>query len=197
MTKLYVDIHTHTPSFGSDVVTPSSYGVHPWRAEEFSPLDLDTKRFKEVECIGEIGLDYSRDIDREQQQRLFEAQLEIAQELNKIVIIHCVRAFNQTISTLSKYTLAGVIFHGFIGSSQLMTQLTKLGYYISYGERTTRSRKTIEALRATPREKLFLERDQSPLSIAQIYGDLAVIMGIEVEELKGYTYDNYKKILDI
>ncbi|MFI3301657.1 MAG: TatD family hydrolase [Rikenellaceae bacterium] len=190
-TKL-VDIHTHNPS--DDTITVSSYGVHPWYADE-GLLPLDCALFEGVDGVGEIGLDYACGADKQTQQRLFEAQLQIAEQLDKIVVIHCVRAYNEVLATLSMYTLQRVIFHGFVGSEQLASQILGRGYYLSFGERTFSSPKTIEALRKTPLSKLFVESDQSEVGIQYIYAKVAEILEISEGELAKKIYENYKEII--
>lgn len=70
------------------------------------------------------------------------------------------------------------------------------GYCLSFGERTFASPKTLAALRETPLSQLFLETDDSPVSIAEIYARAAEAKGIPVEELQRATLDNYKRIFE-
>ncbi len=187
----FVDIHTHTPPL--EAITITSYGIHPWRAEEVI-LPLVISDFEGYDAVGEVGLDLYSSVCREQQLRVLRAQLEIAQQLGKIVVIHCVRGYNEILAELKSYSLRVVIFHGFIGSVQLMEQLTSCGYYLSFGERTFGSPKTIAALLRTPIERLFVESDESGVEIADIYCRVAKILGIEVLELRDIVYKNYKNI---
>ncbi|MFI3293439.1 MAG: TatD family hydrolase [Rikenellaceae bacterium] len=190
----YIDIHTH--STPHNAITLSSWGIHPWCAEEVA-LPFDHTPFAECDAVGEIGLDYICKVDKATQQYIFEAQLQIAQDLDKIVVIHCVRAHNEVLAILKHYSLRCVIFHGFIGSKELMRRIIQRGYYISYGERTLSSPKTIEALSSTPIERLFLETDTSTLSINEIYTHISTLCSIDKTILRDTIYDNYKKILNI
>ncbi len=193
MTINQVDIHTHNPT--SESLTLSSYGVHPRCAGEvLRPLSMAD--FEVKDAVGEIGLDYACAVDRELQQQLFEEQLQIAEELGKIVVVHCVRAYNEVLATLRKYNLRRVIFHGFIGSVQLAEQLFERGYWLSFGGRTFSSPKTIEALRATPLNRLFLESDQGEVDIQYMYGKVAEILNLSEEELSAQIYENYKHIIE-
>ncbi len=192
MHSTYIDIHTHSQS--CDSTTLSAWGVHPWRAEEVI-LPIEKSNYEGVEVVGEIGLDFCCTVPKIVQQRVFEAQLQIAQDLGKIVVIHCVRAYNEVLATLKKYSLRVVIFHGFIGSAELMHIIIQRGYYISYGERTLSSPKTVEALRATPLNKIFVETDTSILSINEIHKHIATLRGIDEETLRDEIYKNYTYIL--
>ena len=87
-----------------------------------------------------------------------------------------------------------VIFHGFIGSPQQAHRATEHGYYLSFGERTFASPRTVEALRSTPLSHLFLETDESPTPIETIYMRAAELSGHDIETLKRATTENYRRI---
>ena len=95
---------------------------------------------------------------------------------------------------LDKHTLRAVIFHGFIGSKEQAERAVKKGYYLSFGARTEGSTKTIEALRVTPLNRLFVETDEAEVTIEAMYQTIARLRYIEVEELKRATAANYKRI---
>ena len=145
-------------------------------------------------AIGEIGLDYACSVDRVAQEHIFRYQLSLAQRYGKPVVLHCVRAFEPMMKILSEYELRAVIFHGFIGSVQQAERAIKRGYYLSFGERTFRSPKTIEALRSTPLSSLFIESDESPTPIEDIYDRIALLRGISVAELIAATEANFRRI---
>ena len=189
MNKILVDIHTHHPR--PDVVSPRMAGIHPWDAERGRDFpDLD-----HCDIIGETGLDYACEVDRLAQERLFRAHLEAAERLQKPVVLHMVRAFEPTIKILAEYNIAGVVFHGFIGSQQQATEALRRGYYLSFGERSLRSSKTRQAIVATPLDRLFCETDDDPsLDIAKVYAEVAAIKGITLAELERYIYENYKRL---
>ena len=208
--KPFVDIHTHKPlkeslqvanfRLGTEqkpLAEPFSAGIHPWDAEQFYPtLDTICEQLTTLPCvaIGEIGLDRACSVPTELQQEVFERQIIIAQERNLPIVIHCVKAYNEVAKTLSKYSLRGVVFHGFIGSEELCRNLTNNGYSISFGFGALRSPKTIEAMRITPHEKLFLESDTSEQNIADLYAQVAHVKGINIEALREQIYNNYTKL---
>ncbi len=195
MTHFIVDIHTHSAQ--TDVTTPRERGIHPWRAEEIDIEKIDWERLThDAEAIGEIGLDFARKINKQKQQQLFETQLNIAQKRQLPVIIHSVKAFESTISTLRRYNLIAVIFHGFIGSVQQAQQALDKGYYLSFGERTAHSPKSIEALKLTPLDRLFVESDESTTPIYNIYVQISSLRGCTTEQLIESVQDNYNKIFE-
>ena len=95
---------------------------------------------------------------------------------------------------LSEHHLSAVIFHGFIGSKEQAQRAVKQGYYLSFGARTAHSPKSIEALRSTPLSSLFVESDESPTPIEEIYTQIATLRGASVTELMQATEENFKKL---
>lgn len=173
-----------------------STGVHPWNAGN---VDIsEAAAFLEtapIVAIGEIGLDFSRNIDRSKQEEVFKAQLEIAAKRNLPVILHCVKAYNETLHILSQFKLKAVVFHGYIGSLEQTKTITSKGYYISIGERSLQSNKTIESIRHTQLCYMFAETDTSDTPIKSIYNAIAEVKEIEVTQLKNVIYNNFKAIL--
>jgi TatD DNase family protein len=126
---------------------------------------------------------------------VFRAQLAIAEKLEKPVVLHCVRAFEDMMKVVEEYRLKAVIFHGFIGSVEQAQHAVKQGHYLSFGERTYHSPKSIEALRATPLSQLFVETDESTTPIEEIYAKIAELRGVKTEELLEATEGNFHKII--
>ena len=187
--SLYIDIHTHHPS--GLHIEPEAKGINPWEAEKRSINDVD---LSQAQAIGEIGLDYACEVDKERQIDLFKKQLQLAQELQVPVVLHCVKAFEDVMKILEKYTLRAVIFHGFIGSKEQAQRAIKKGYYLSFGDRTWLSPKTIEALRNTPLEQIFIETDEADTTIDKQYLEVARVKGILLNELQQHILDNYNRI---
>ena len=191
----FINIHTH--HFSGEHTEPRAFGIHPWDAEKVDIATLDEcDSFAEEDAIGEIGLDFACEIDREQQERLFCRQLEIAQRLGKPVILHCVKAFEPTLNLLSRYSLKAVIFHGFIGSKEQAETALKRGYYLSFGHRTRHSPKSIEALRIVPLNRIFVETDESDRTIEAMYEEIADLKGVTIEALLTATNENYRTIFE-
>lgn len=186
---MLIDIHTHRPT---EAVTIRAVGVHPWHAAECSLPSVEA--IEAADAVGEIGLDKACGVDFEMQRALFVKQLELAERFEKPVVLHCVRAFEEVMTLLEKYTLRAVLFHGFIGSREQASRAVKKGYYLSFGTRTEGSNKTIEALRETPLERLFVETDEADTTIEAMYLTIARLRGMEVEKLEQATAENYKRI---
>lgn len=185
----YIDIHTHHPT---SATTLRAVGVHPWQAAmESLPSEV---AIMAAEAVGEIGLDKVCAVDFEQQKAVFAAQLDLAEHLDKPVVLHCVRAFEEVMLCLDGRVLPAVIFHGFIGSKEQAERALQRGYYLSFGMRTGRSPKTIEALRYTPLDRLFVESDEETTPIEIIYEQVAAWRNVSIKELRHATVTNYTRL---
>lgn len=189
-----VNIHTHNPAMAE--ITIRTAGIHPYDAASADTIRLEAieREAAEADAVGEIGLDFACDVSREEQKHVFRAQLAIAERLQKPVVLHCVRAFEPTMAMLDGVRLPAVIFHGFIGSPEQARRAVAQGYYLSFGERTFRSPKSIEAMRSTPLSHLFVENDESPTPIAELYERVAALLGIETQVLEAQLAENFERI---
>ena len=189
MNSRYIDIHTHHPTTATTIRT---VGIHPWQTE--GAMLPREEAIMAADAVGEIGLDKVCGVDFGQQERLFAAQLDLAERLDKPVVLHCVRAFEEVMRCLEGRTLPAVIFHGFIGTKEQAERALQRGYYLSFGMRTGRSPKTIEALQHTPLDRIFVESDEETTPIEIIYEQVAAWRGISVEELRHATVTNYTRL---
>ena len=190
---MVVDIHTHNRQTHAQTI--DTVGIHPWHSLDAEISEVEAK-VADADAIGEIGLDFACNVPKEVQIAVFRAQLALAEQHKKAVVLHCVRAFEEVRKVLSEYHLTSVIFHGFIGSKEQAQHAVRQGYYLSFGERTFRSPKTIEALRSTPLSSFFVESDESTTPIEEIYAKIAEIRGISVAELIAATEENFNRIFN-
>ena len=188
---MILDIHTHNAQTHAQTI--ETVGIHPWHAANCDLAEVE-KHAPSADAIGEIGLDYACDVPREVQTAVLRAQLTLAEQLEKPVVLHCVRAFEEVMKIVADYRLKAVIFHGFIGSKEQAQRALAQGYFLSFGERTFHSPKTIEALRITPLSQLFAESDESPTPIEEIYSKIADLRGVSTEDLDAAAKSNFAKI---
>ncbi|WP_170960494.1 TatD family hydrolase [Vibrio kanaloae] len=143
-------------------------GFHPYfleqaNDEQFSELrQLLASKNSQCVAIGECGLDFFVDVEREKQERFFIQQMELAKAFELPLIIHERKSYNRLIELLKqqRFTLGGVI-HGFSGSEQQALAWIKLGFYIGVGGTITypRAQKTRTTIAKLPLEYLVLETD--------------------------------------
>lgn len=146
-------------------------GLHPLDADQWNNQTGEKIRTlassdPKVVAIGEMGLDCYKANNYEQQQIVFEAQLEIAAQLNLPVIIHCRDAAIQVRDILQKWRelkgdrIRGVM-HCWGGNPEEIEWFTDLGFYISFsGTVTFKNAKKIQASAAVVRnDRLLIETD--------------------------------------
>lgn len=193
-------------------------GVHPHEASLVTPEILDSMRafLTHPKCVavGEIGLDYYYEhSDREKQKQECQAQLEIAIETRKPVVIHSRDGEEDLLPMLTSYarrqkgaSSLGVI-HCFTGTREFGQACLDLGFYISISGILTF--KNSESLRQTvksfPLDRLLVETDSPFLAPAPLRGKkcepymvkhtalkLAELMNVSFAELEATTTVNAK-----
>lgn len=156
----------------------AALGLHPvflesHRSEHIARLEQTIETARPV-AIGEIGLDYFlRELDRDAQLGLFEAQLSIARAVNLPVVLHVRKAHDTVLASLKKLTVPGGTVHAFNGSEVQARQYIDLGFKLGFGGTLTRERsKKIRALaQALPIESIVLETDAPDMVVAQHAGE--------------------------
>ena len=196
----------------------ATVGIHPHNASQLNQNLLDKLRKlsenPKVVAIGEIGLDYYRNLSpREAQKKAFKAQLTLAEELGLPVVIHDREAHTDTLQILSKFKgkTKGVM-HCFSGSREMAEQCVKLGFYISFAGPVTfpNSRKLHEVAEWTDLNKILLETDSpwlapqnkrgrrnEPAFLPFIAKKIAELKGISADDLAAATTKNAKDIFQL
>jgi TatD DNase family protein len=152
-------------------------GLHPVYLERHQEADLAALEKLLAErrpvAVGEIGLDYFvTGLDRQRQQALFEAQLEMAGAADLPVILHVRKAHDAVLATLRRIRVPGGIAHAYNGSLQQARQYIDLGFKLGFGGMLTyeRSRRLRLLARELPAEAIVLETDAPDLTVAQHRG---------------------------
>jgi TatD DNase family protein len=155
----------------------AALGIHPHQAGEAGPADLDELRRLLVHpravAVGETGLDYYRDYaPRPCQQELFRAQVALAAELRKALVIHSRAAEEDTLAGLDELP-AGVpvVLHCF-SSLGLLPAALERGYYVSFAGNVTYPKAEALRLAATrvSFERLLAETDSPYLAPQPVRG---------------------------
>ncbi|KAB2953016.1 TatD family deoxyribonuclease [Heliorestis acidaminivorans] len=150
----------------------ASVGIHPHDAktvtdETYEKLEKLASHHKVV-AIGEMGLDYYRDLSpRNVQMQVFKEQLKLARKLKKPVIIHDRDAHGDIMDILDKDTkgMTGVL-HCFSGSWEMARFCLERDFYISIAGPVTytNARQLLEVAQKVPLERLLVETDSPYLS---------------------------------
>jgi TatD DNase family protein len=150
-------------------------GIHPHEAAAAEPGAVEEVRLLQSHpkavAVGEIGLDYYRDYaPREAQRRLFDAQLALAAEIEKPVVIHSRAADDDTLAALAGFA-GTVVLHCF-SSPRLLPSALERGWYVSFAGNATFPKATDLRLAATqvPADRILAETDSPYLAPQPVRG---------------------------
>lgn len=186
----------------------ATVGIHPEEADKVNFATLHdellhlVKSSKKVVGIGETGLDYNvQDADKENQQKLFQLQIEIARHVGLPLVVHIRNgededAVNTVYEILKKADYCKGVIHCFTLNADWAKRFFDLGFCIGFtGIITYKNAEDIrEAVVATPLENILVETD-SPFLAPQKYRgkrnepSYVVEIASKIAELKGLTLE--------
>ncbi len=196
----------------------TAVGIHPHAAKTFSLEALAQLRAwaqsPKVVAIGEIGLDFFRDLSpRAVQRDAFRAQLELAGELGLPVIIHQRQASEEVMEELERWMAgrpsARGVLHAFSGDLTMARAAVAWGFALGIGGPITypRSERLREAVRAVGLAALVLETDapylppqphrgqrNEPAYLRWVVEALARVLGAPEEEIAAQTSRNARRL---
>jgi TatD DNase family protein len=150
-------------------------GIHPHEAGTSTGDDLaalrDLLAHPKAVAVGETGLDWFRDYaPRDDQRRLFAAELELATELGKPVVIHTRAADDDTLALLEDHA-GTVVLHCF-SSPHMLPTARERGWYVSFAGNATFPKAVDLRLAATqvPGERILAETDSPYLAPQPVRG---------------------------
>jgi len=208
-------------AFGADGATVAVFaavGVHPHEAAAVGPDTLDElrryARTDRVVAIGETGLDFYRNLSPQNRQRdAFIAQLELAQQVNKPVIIHDRDAHAETMTILRDRGRhwQGVL-HCFSGDREMALEAIQMGFYISFAGPVTfqNARRLHELAGELPLERLVVETDcpylaphphrgerNEPAYVRWVAAKIAALRDMSVERVAEVTTENARQLFGL
>ena len=172
-----------------------SAGIHP--AIISQDFEMQFSWLKEISqnenciAIGECGLDGLIKVDEKLQEEVFLKQIEWANEIQKPLIIHCVRRFPQLIS-LCKKAIVPLIVHGFNKKKSIGEELLKNQFYLSFGKSLLENVNLQNFLEEISLDKIFLETDDANFEIESLYQKVSEIKNISDENLIKTIHKNLK-----
>lgn len=193
-------------------------GVHP--------LDLKDEAFdgerllklaqhKKVIAIGETGLDYYYDTENKiAQQSAFSAQIQIANQLEKPVIVHTRAARKDTLDLLrdNHAEKCGGVLHCFTETEEMARQALDLGFYISISGIITfkNAEELRQVVRLLPLDRLLVETDSpylapipyrgkqnQPAYTREVCEYVATLKGLSIEQFAAQTTENFERLFKI
>jgi TatD DNase family protein len=194
-------------------------GVHPHNAGAFDGRPEEAARATREQvarfdacAIGEIGLDYHYDFSpRAIQRDVFAAQIALALDLDRPVVIHTREATDDTFAILrhsGKGALRGV-FHCFTGDREMARQALDVGFHVSFAGIVTfpKAQELREAARLVPADRLLIETDcpylapvphrgkrNEPAFVGRVLDTLAEVRGEPRDALEHQTERNFAQL---
>jgi TatD DNase family protein len=191
-------------------------GIHPnstahANIDDLLKLNRMIKLSEKVIGIGETGLDYYREFDKNLQFFYFEEQIKIAKKFNLPVIIHTRDAEDDTYSIIKKYYDNNLkfIIHCFSGSVDFAKKCSQLGCYLSFsGNITFKNANNIrEACKEVDIEKILIETDSPyltphphrgkknhPSNVRYVCNEISRIKKIDFNTVSKITTKNFNSI---
>ncbi|MDO8603249.1 MAG: TatD family hydrolase [Candidatus Omnitrophota bacterium] len=197
----------------------AAVGIHPHEADSVSEKDF--KLFSgfldkpKVVAIGEIGLDYYKNISsRENQKKLFTRLLETAKGAGLPLIIHNRDSHQDMIDILKDVMGSSVsgAMHCFSGDENFLKICLDMGFFISFTCNITykNANKLKETVRLVPMDRLLIETDapflapqdfrgkrNEPVHVKYVAEEVAKIKGISFEKVAGVTTENARRLFKI
>jgi TatD DNase family protein len=194
----------------------AAVGVHPHDARTVTPAVLDElralARHPKVVAVGEIGLDYYRDLSpRPVQRRAFADQLGLAAELALPVVVHSREAHDDVLAALREWEGIGVL-HSYSAGPERLEQVVGLGFSIGIsGPVTFRNANRLRAVvAAVALERLLVETDcpyltpmpcrgqrNEPAYVRYVVEAVARARGMSAEAVARATVGNARRMLGI
>lgn len=194
----------------------ASAGVHPhyvlnikedWK-EKIERILKDEK----VVAIGEIGLDYYRNLSpKDLQKKYFAEQLEIASETHIPVLLHVREAYDDVYNIVKDFAVTAVV-HSFNGDRNDLKRFLDLGFYIGVGGIATykKNSELRETISFAPLNRILTETDCPYLAPQPVRGKrnepkyvrfaietLSLIFNLPFDEIEKITSDNAKRFFEI
>ncbi|MDB5225587.1 MAG: sec-independent protein translocase protein TatD DNase family protein [Candidatus Adlerbacteria bacterium] len=196
----------------------AAVGLHPNDnpAEEFDMGAYEAlAREPRVVAIGECGLDYFRsggtDEEKSAQKMRFEKHVELAEKVQKPLIIHCRNAHEDMLAILeNKKPTVPVIIHFFTGTGELAQMYLDLGCYLSFPGPVTYTDMYDDSMRVVPLDRMLIETDSpyaapvpnrgkrnEPVYVSGVAEKIAVLKGLEVEKVIAQTVINASSVFNL
>jgi TatD DNase family protein len=194
-------------------------GLHPHEAKLWDSQAEEALRqaaaHPKVVAIGECGLDfYYNHSDRESQINAFRAQIRLARQLAKPLIIHTRDAWPDTFAILEEEEAGkvGGVFHCFTGSPAQLPQIKKLDFYVSFSGIVTfnKAQDIQDAAKLVDENRMLVETDcpylapqpmrgkrNEPAYVWMVASKLAELRNVSQEQIADVTVKNTRRLFQL
>ncbi len=185
-------------------------GIYPTEELDLKIIE-DNINNKKIVGIGEIGLDYHLEHNKEEQINKFIKQLDLARKYNKTVVIHTREAMQDTYDILKNYKDLKKVIHCYSGSLEMAKEFIKIGCRLGIGGVLTfKNSKLKDVIKEIDLKYLLLETDSpfltpepyrgtknEPYNIIYVAKKIAEIKNISLEKVLEVTTLNAKDQFDL
>ena len=193
------------------------YGALGIQPEEIDNIEEDSFQFIEehihndkIVAIGEIGLDYHYECDKDRQREIFRRQLDIAYKYNKPVIVHSRDCIQETYDILKESNVKGIL-HCYSGSVEMAKEFNKIGFLLGIGGICTfkNAKNIVEVIKNVGLEYIVLETDapyltpepyrgrrNEPSNVVVIAKKICELKGLNFKEVSEATTKNVLRLFD-
>lgn len=207
----YIDFHTHKAIFADDgevleIVSCHKECKHPeslhtlahhpwWTNHPLTPDEVTTLKNYLIlnnKCIGlgEFGLDKLKGASKHIQEEVFHQHIQLANELQSPVIIHCVRQYD-TMLALRKYGKTPWVIHGYRRNKILAKSLLDYDIKVSVSPFEEMNTSFVELLAYLPDDTFFIETDSDyRLNIKQRYAIMSNLRKLDIFDLRKKMFEN-------
>lgn len=195
----------------------AAVGVHPHDAAKFNNNDYETfvelTKSEKVVGIGEIGLDYYRDLSpRLIQQQVFREFIRLARMTNLPIIVHDREAHSDILKILKEEEADKVsgVLHSFSGDIDMLKEVIELGFYISISGVVTYAESLTKIVKVIPLERLLIETDcpyltpvpyrgrrNEPAYLTYTAQKISQTLGMTIEKISALTTSNACRLFRI
>jgi TatD DNase family protein len=191
----------------------AAVGIHPHDATTLNLAALgrleELAESPKVVAVGEIGLDYYRDLSpRRAQEDAFRLQIGLARELDLPIIVHDRDAHERTMRVLKEESVTRGVMHCFSGDVNLARRAVDMGLYISFaGPITFNGKKAAAILGRIPEDRILVETDcpylapvpyrgkrNEPAYVRYVLERVAGILNRPVDEVDALTENNTRAL---
>ncbi len=189
-------------------------GVHPSHANDKLELDIlkELAQDKKVVAIGEVGLDYFRKPDKEEiekQKEVLLKQIELAQDENLPLVLHCRKAHSDMLSLISEKDIKGVV-HCFSGDWETAKRYLDLDLYLGFNGIIYKNPYSKDVIQKISLSKMIVETDcpfllppqaeggrNEPINVRYIIKEIANIKNIKEIEVEKQTTKNAENLFKL
>jgi TatD DNase family protein len=200
-------------------VVYAALGVHPWNVKSVKESELHQvtelisaqRENKAIVAVGEIGLDSKYVEAWDEQMKVFDSMLRLAEKLSLPAIIHSRGTTAQIVDMLPSYKLKKVLLHWFSNPVSALVKAVERGYYITEGLPAVYSSGIRDVVRRVPLTNLLSETDgpvrffkapfegkrTTPAFIPTVIRAFAEVKNIGVEEVAEQMVRNFQEFFDV